>query len=159
MKTLLYQYELIKDMREVVFTYCESMQPQHYTQQVEHFGRGGTVKDLQAHIASSYLFWLELFAQGRQPSVKDIYSNTTVAQIRTAFDVVNSVVEDFFKTFEGKYFDEITAYIPPIDKTDSIAPIRLFSHVSTHEFHHKGQIMSMGRMLGYTPPDTDLIRF
>jgi len=33
------------------------------------------------------------------------------------------------------------------------------THVMTHEFHHKGQIMTMGRMLGYTPPDADVIRF
>lgn len=33
------------------------------------------------------------------------------------------------------------------------------THVMTHEFHHKGKIMTMGRMLGYTPPDADVIRF
>ncbi|RZK68975.1 MAG: hypothetical protein EOO92_22520, partial [Pedobacter sp.] len=35
----------------------------------------------------------------------------------------------------------------------------LFTHVITHEFHHKGQIMSMMRLIGYIPPDADIIRF
>jgi uncharacterized damage-inducible protein DinB len=28
--------------------------------------------------------------------------------------------------------------------------------VTTHEFHHKGQIVLMARVLGYFPPDTDV---
>jgi uncharacterized damage-inducible protein DinB len=27
----------------------------------------------------------------------------------------------------------------------------------THEFHHKGQIVKIGRQLGYNPPETDLV--
>ena len=38
-------------------------------------------------------------------------------------------------------------------------PLELFTHMLTHEFHHKGQIMSMCRLLGHTPPDTDVIRY
>ncbi|MFP3360862.1 DinB family protein, partial [Planococcus sp. SIMBA_143] len=33
----------------------------------------------------------------------------------------------------------------------------LYTHTATHEFHHKGQIVKIGRKLGYIPPDTDLI--
>ncbi|WP_423227985.1 DinB family protein [Sabulibacter ruber] len=28
----------------------------------------------------------------------------------------------------------------------------------THEFHHKGQIPSLGRHLGFVPDDTDVVR-
>jgi uncharacterized damage-inducible protein DinB len=35
---------------------------------------------------------------------------------------------------------------------------QIFTHVITHEFHHKGQILSLSRHLGYTPVDTDIIR-
>ncbi|MFI5159066.1 MAG: DinB family protein [Sphingobacteriales bacterium] len=38
------------------------------------------------------------------------------------------------------------------------SPFELFTHVTTHEFHHKGQVVSMSRQLGYTPVDTDVIR-
>ncbi|MCB0535444.1 MAG: hypothetical protein KDD14_24780 [Saprospiraceae bacterium] len=37
-------------------------------------------------------------------------------------------------------------------------PLRLFTHIVTHEFHHKGQILSLSRHLGYTPVDTDIMR-
>jgi len=37
-------------------------------------------------------------------------------------------------------------------------PATIFAHVTTHEFHHKGQILSISRHLGYVPVDTDIIR-
>jgi uncharacterized damage-inducible protein DinB len=39
---------------------------------------------------------------------------------------------------------------------DSATPLQLFTHVMTHEFHHKGQLLSMFRILGHVPPDTDV---
>lgn len=33
----------------------------------------------------------------------------------------------------------------------------LFTHTTTHEFHHKGQIALFGREFGYPTPDTDLV--
>ena len=32
----------------------------------------------------------------------------------------------------------------------SITPLWLLTHTETHEFHHKGQIVSVARHLGYT---------
>ena len=38
-------------------------------------------------------------------------------------------------------------------------PALVLHHVLTHAFHHKGQIVSMCRILGYPAPDTDLNQF
>jgi uncharacterized damage-inducible protein DinB len=38
-------------------------------------------------------------------------------------------------------------------------PALIVHHVLTHAFHHKGQIVSMCRILGYPAPDTDLNQF
>ena len=38
-------------------------------------------------------------------------------------------------------------------------PALILHHVLTHAFHHKGQIVSMCRVLGYPAPDTDLNQF
>jgi uncharacterized damage-inducible protein DinB len=38
-------------------------------------------------------------------------------------------------------------------------PALILHHVLTHAFHHKGQIVSMCRILGYPAPDTDLNQF
>jgi len=36
-------------------------------------------------------------------------------------------------------------------------PAQLMHHVLTHAFHHKGQIVSMCRILGHPAPDTDML--
>jgi uncharacterized damage-inducible protein DinB len=38
------------------------------------------------------------------------------------------------------------------------SPAFILLHVITHAFHHKGQIASMLRLLGYPAPDTDMQR-
>jgi uncharacterized damage-inducible protein DinB len=38
-------------------------------------------------------------------------------------------------------------------------PALILHHVLTHAFHHKGQIVSMCRILGHPAPDTDLNQF
>ncbi|RZL05047.1 MAG: hypothetical protein EOO89_27250 [Pedobacter sp.] len=46
-----------------------------------------------------------------------------------------------------------------VDKYIETDSYSIFTHVITHEFHHKGQSMTMSRLLGHTPPDTDILRF
>ena len=36
-------------------------------------------------------------------------------------------------------------------------PAQVIHHVLTHAFHHKGQIVSMCRLLGHPAPDTDML--
>ncbi|MCY9423036.1 DinB family protein, partial [Bacillus paralicheniformis] len=36
-------------------------------------------------------------------------------------------------------------------------PHQLLIHSITHEFHHKGQIVAMLRLLGYIPNNTDIL--
>ncbi|MNY72090.1 DinB family protein [compost metagenome] len=64
-------------------------------------------------------------------------------------------MNDFFELMENSE-EEIEYESNGLKKTAE--PFKLFSHVITHEYHHKGQILSLSRHLGYTPVDTDIIR-
>ncbi|MBR7794935.1 hypothetical protein GT022_02615 [Agaribacter marinus] len=44
------------------------------------------------------------------------------------------------------------------DEEEELTPLWHFTHAATHEFHYKGQIVSMLRQLEYTSDDTDLIK-
>lgn len=154
---LTHQYQLVKSSREVVFGFFEQMAPGYYTAQVENFGKGGTIHSLQAHCANTYLYWLGVFAQGKTQEYFKPENITTVQQMREAFEIVNSCVDEFFKVFEDRFQQPVNT-AEQLQRKLFLSPLDLFTHVITHEFHHKGQIMTMGRMLGYTPPDTDIIR-
>ncbi|MBB6674699.1 hypothetical protein H7C19_28865 [Cohnella nanjingensis] len=36
-------------------------------------------------------------------------------------------------------------------------PVQLLLHTVTHEYHHKGQVVTMARQMGYIPPNTDVL--
>ncbi len=152
------QYELIKGSREVVFQYCEKISPEHYIQPVDGFGRG-TICITQAHIGRSYIFWLAEFGLKKEIDYPSYESYKKLNDVRQLFENVNQIVSEFLNHFEKRMEENISGMVPQINKELTVPALQLFTHVTTHEFHHKGQVMSMSRILGYAPPDADVIRF
>ena len=152
------QYELIKSSREVVFKYCEIISPEHYIKAVDGFGRG-TICITQAHIGRTYIFWLADFGMKKQTSYPPYESYKNLNDVLQLFENVNEVVEEFLTLFGNRMDEKISGIVTQINKEITVPALQLFTHVITHEFHHKGQVMSMSRILGYKPPDADIIRF
>ena len=152
------QYELIKSSREVVFKYCEKISPEHYIKAVDGFGRG-TICITQAHIGRTYIFWLADFGMKKQISYPPYESYKNLNDVLQLFENVNEVVEEFLTLFGNRMDEKISGIVTQINKEITVPAIQLFTHAITHEFHHKGQVMSMSRILGYKPPDADIIRF
>jgi uncharacterized damage-inducible protein DinB len=152
------QYEFIKASRDVVLNYCEKIAPEDYVKEVKGFGRG-TICITQAHIGRSYIFWLSEFAMKKQVSYPPYDSYKNLNDVRKLFENVNEVVSEFLNLFENRMDENISGIVTQINKELTVPALQLFTHAITHEFHHKGQVMSMSRILGYTPPDADVIRF
>ncbi len=72
------------------------------------------------------------------------------------FSNVNNMMEEFFIKYSEVKDLKIEYEINGV-KSESNS-FRMFTHVITHEFHHKGQILSISRALGYIPVDTDIMR-
>jgi uncharacterized damage-inducible protein DinB len=81
----------------------------------------------------------------------------SVDAMNEVFSQVNMHVQEVLQQFRSKWNEVITVDIRK--QSISLTPARVFTHVITHEFHHKGQILMLARNMGYTPPDTDIIRF
>ncbi|WP_448699191.1 DinB family protein [Mucilaginibacter sp. AW1-3] len=151
------QYELLKGSRQVLFDYCEKLSIEEFTKEMPQFGHG-SIRNLFTHIADVYIHWLQNFALSRLTPYPDPSDIKQMSDVHRIFTQADQCVEDFIKHFGADVNKEITAPIPQGNKTLTTTPLTLFSHVLTHEFHHKGQILSMSRQLGYTPVDTDMIR-
>lgn len=65
-------------------------------------------------------------------------------------------MDDFLLNIEMDKVRELEFELNGQQKNASI--LKLFTHVITHEFHHKGQIISLKRHLGYIPAVTDILR-
>jgi uncharacterized damage-inducible protein DinB len=76
------------------------------------------------------------------------------------------------KVLQGKVRNETSAYLSGLTEQRlneeitlrsydgfemTCTPAHVIHHLLTHAFHHKGQIVSMCRILGHPAPDTDLL--
>ena len=158
MHILVHQYDLIRERRETLFRYCKNISPKHFTEDLDLFG-GRSVQYLFVHIANTYTFWLGHFTSITKEQFAKPENHTTLDEIKVLFNSVDATTRKFLAQFDPLLEEPITNKIPGRDVEVAITPLQLFTHVITHEYHHKGQILSMSRQLGYTPIDTDIIRF
>jgi uncharacterized damage-inducible protein DinB len=66
------------------------------------------------------------------------------------------LVNEFIHAYSENHLVDLKFTIK--DRTVVANPLKLFTHIITHEFHHKGQLLSLSRHIGYVPVDTDVIR-
>ncbi|MGY4539501.1 putative damage-inducible protein DinB [Mucilaginibacter sp. UYNi724] len=153
---LLHQYQLVIYSREAVFQYLETLKPEDLLKPVTSFNNE-SIGSLFIHSADTYTSWLVNYArQEKRPlATEDNYQDMNA--IRATFEQVNLIVNDFLHHFTDRLDKPMTlTKMEGMELTTS--PLQLFTHVTTHEFHHKGQLMNMSRQLGYIPVDTDVIR-
>ena len=157
MQTLIDQYKLILGSREAVFSYLDIIEYDDIVTQIESFNKA-SMQYLILHIANTYIYWIKQFTFKQKIDYFTEDNIHSVNDIRKAFDEVNLLVDEFLSKYND-YNTPIEGEIFWLKKNMTFSVLELFTHVITHEFHHKGQIMSMSRMLGYTPLDADVIRF
>ena len=150
------QYELIQQSRAVLLTYCKTVAPADLVREQAAFGRGGSMRNLLVHIANTYEFWIGKHALQSEVDFTTYESQKNVASITTLFERVDGMMLRFIDRLENVSPEMFEYEINGVK--GSAAPFTLFTHVITHEFHHKGQILSISRQMGYTPVDTDVMR-
>lgn len=154
---LLDQYKLVKSARGALFAYCATT-GDDFIKPVPTFN-SNSIRDLLVHIANTYISWLDNFGLDGSRAFYGNEEAQTLDQIKMIMDEVDLIVNDFLEKYSDDYQSAITKHIARKGITLTLTPLQLFTHVITHEFHHKGQILTMSRLLGYTPVDTDVIRF
>lgn len=151
-------YGWVKATRKGLLDYCATLPPEVFTAEREDMG-WGSIRNALVHNASTYLFWLAGTVLGRDvPGFKfsEFHDVETVARLFSGR--VDPLVEEFAAAFGGG--DRLAAPLSLKVRWQEgplvVSPLWVFTHVVTHEFHHKGQIVAFGRIHGYPPPETDL---
>jgi uncharacterized damage-inducible protein DinB len=150
------QYELVLESRKVLLDYCKTVSAPDFLNANSSFGRGGSIRNLLVHIANTYEFWIANNALKKNIDYTKYESVNSVEEAIALFRQVDSRMFEFIEHVEKDQTQQIEYEVN--GKKRAVEPFNLFSHVITHEFHHKGQILSLSRHLGYTPVDTDIIR-
>lgn len=152
---LLAQYDMVVDARDTLLDYCGQLTRADFVISNTSFGRG-SIRNLLVHIGTTYQYWIGEHALNRQMEYPTYESITTISQCRLFFEKVDELIEQFMERFNNTYFHTLSFTIN--NNVVTATPLKLFTHVITHEFHHKGQILSLSRHLGYVPVDTDIVR-
>jgi uncharacterized damage-inducible protein DinB len=149
------QYALVQRTRAIVFDFLSGPIAKELNTPVPAFDNK-TISDLLEHTAFCYYNWLACFAMQKPPLADQ--SDSTLDHIQRLYSRVDDTVTIFLRAFHEKMEGPITGTHDSMGQL-SATPLELFTHVLTHEFHHKGQVMVMCRLLGHPPPDTDVSNF
>lgn len=149
------QYTFVKEARGLLLGYCGSLSENDFISENSSFGRG-SIRNMLVHICNTYEYWIGRHLLSLQNDFTVLESASTIAQVKEAFLNVDFMINEFLLTFDNRFTDYIQIRRKDLDMKTT--PFKIFSHVITHEFHHKGQILSLSRHMGYTPVDTDIIR-
>jgi uncharacterized damage-inducible protein DinB len=154
---LIEQYESVKGSRDQLLRYCSTISPVHLVQSVEHFGHS-SIRNHLVHVANASSYWLGDFALGKSVTYGKADSHQTLEEISLLYNQSDLLMAEFFEAFPDNS-KTIEGWVKWVKKDLRTTPLQLYTHVVTHFFHHKGQILTMSRQLGYTPIDMDVIRF
>ncbi len=113
---------------------------------------------MYVHIANTYIAWANNFALNGSSVYNDQDEPMNVTQLQSLFAQVDEIMDHFITHFALHPTQAVKGYKWPQKYIETDA-YGIFTHVITHEFHHKGQAMTMARLLGHLPPDTDIMRF
>jgi uncharacterized damage-inducible protein DinB len=154
--TLLHQYQLVLSARTALFDYCTTVKPEALLTPLPSFNNESMVSQLM-HVANCYLFWLSKSVMQQQRSFFKNEEYQSLASVREAYGQVDLIMNEFLHHFADSLGQQILITRPDGSQLTR-SPFEVFTHVITHEFHHKGQVVNMGRQLGYIPVDTDVVR-
>tara|TARA_R110001632_G_scaffold183829_3_gene303904 strand:+ start:8514 stop:8996 length:483 start_codon:yes stop_codon:yes gene_type:complete len=154
-KMLADQYALVKASRTILLKYCSNISTDHFYTSQSSFGRG-SIHNLLAHISNTYNFWIGEQFLGKTTEYISYTDTTPFNSFNSVFQNIDLLMQSFFDNLESQPPE---AFYYEIDgKNGQSTSLEVFTHVITHEYHHKGQLLSLSRELGYTPVDTDILR-
>lgn len=111
------------------------------------------------HLMGAEWVWLQRW-QGQAPtSFPDAAAMTSVAAVRARWDAIWEEQRAFVDALDEDALRRPVAY-RLFDGTPYEQPLGdLVRHVVNHATYHRGQLATMLRQLGRTPPSTDLVRY
>jgi uncharacterized damage-inducible protein DinB len=152
-------YEWVKRSREVLFEYTDALPPAVYLREHPDFAYG-SIRNIHGHVAGCYLSWIARYglglAQHQQRFEPATVANATA--MRQVFSEIDTIMQQAFASFDQ--LDQVFTLVRPGRDVLQVTQRWLVMHPITHEFHHKGQLLALGRLLGHPLPDhldTDLV--
>jgi len=120
-----------------------------------HGGIHGTL----AHLVWAEALWLARWLGRPNPAVPQGKDLHTLHDVRSRWEAIEAERSAWFAGFPDSQLDD-TIRVKPSSGGEFLHTYRqMFGHLVNHSSYHRGQVVTMLRQLGHTPPSTDLILF
>ena len=121
-----------------------------------HSSHGG-IHGTLAHIIGAERGWLSRWQGKSETGSAAISQMQSVAELRHLWEGVCDEMSQFLATLDDQKLQET---LSTTARTGSYTTSygQMIQHVVDHSSYHRGQIVTMLRQLGVTPPSTGLIR-
>ena len=122
------------------------------------FLAGRSPRDVVAHTMETEIFWIHCALQGK-PMIKfrEYEQYAAVDTVRRRWAEVAAETKEYLRSLTPEDIDAEKSVDIGGSNVVQFPLWQIIYHVITHEFHHKGQLMSAVRDLGYEPSETDFI--
>jgi uncharacterized damage-inducible protein DinB len=130
----------------------------------EQFGRDmgssfPSVRDTLVHVMSADWIWLERWHGVSPERGPEGWVGSDFAALRERWAEVERRRGAYLAGLTEASLDEVIRYRNLAGVAASSAVWEMLRHVVNHATYHRGQVTTMLRQLGATPPSTDLIAF
>jgi uncharacterized damage-inducible protein DinB len=138
------------------FEAVSQLSTEHYRRDM-HSSHGG-IHGTLAHIIGAERGWLSRWQGKSETDTTAISQTQSVAELRAFWEGVYDEMSQFLTTMDDQRLQEMLSTTAR-SGSHTASYAQMIQHLIDHSSYHRGQIVTMLRQLGVTPPSTGLIRF
>lgn len=118
-----------------------------------------SIRDTMAHIVAVEWLWLQRW-QGASPSALPDWARTpALADLKAQLDLIEPAIDRFIAALAPADLARVVAYRRFNGEARSNTLGDLLLHLVNHGTYHRGQLTTLLRQVGATPPSTDFVYF
>ena len=140
-----------------IFAVVETMSPEDVTKDMK--SSHGSIYGTLVHMVAAEKIWHSRLIGKPEPTMMPPEEAPTLPALKAIWERVGYETAKFVGTLNDKKLQETFTMQTTAGETFTYVYWQAMQHVVDHSSYHGGQIITLMRQQGHTPPSTGLIRF
>ena len=118
----------------------------------------GSLHGTLVHIYGAQFIWLSRW-KGSSPPIPSVQEIPDLAELKSRWQKLREELSTYLNSTSDEQLQQPLSYQDLKGNPWSEALYQQIQHVLFHSMYHRGQVVTLLRQLGQTPPQTDLIAY
>ncbi len=140
-----------------IFDAVAALPPEQFTREMK--ASHGSIRGTLAHLVTSDQTWLARLTGTPGPPAKKPGEVPALADLRTTWGQTGFGIARWLGTMTDARLQDTFTMTTADGKTYTHTFAQALQHMIDHGSYHRGQVVTLLRQLGVTPPSTGMIRF